>query len=276
MFARTTSNKSPTRNRAYCRGCGYSLQGLTGGRCPECGKAFDLSDRRSFARRRPWTLRKWFRRMTVLLAFVALAAASVPVWYWWEWRSERNVLDKLRGLGAQIHVNRVDPDGMTKYLPQRLAFLRDHADDVRLYKWTTNEIEQIDFSPLTHVEVLELWSSQVGDKTLAQLHGFKNLRYLNLFDNPLDGSGLYYLGGCHHLLRLDLNRTQINDDALMHVGQLTSLESLDLESTNITDAGLMHLRGLKSLQSIRVNDTKVTRSGRQELQKLLPNLRFDE
>ena len=211
MFARTTSTKSSTQNRAYCRACGYSLQGLTAGRCPECGKVFDLSDRRSFARR-PWTLRKWFKRMTLFLIFVTLAAAIVPLWYWWEWRSERNVLDKLQGLGAQIHLTRVDPEGMTKYLPQSLAFLRDHVDDVRLYQWTTTQIEQVDFSPLVHVEVLELWSSQVGDKALAQLHGFKNLRYLNLFDNPLDGSGLYYLGGCHHLLRLDLNRTQINDE----------------------------------------------------------------
>jgi len=27
-----------------CLGCGYILEGLPGNRCPECGRAFDLSD----------------------------------------------------------------------------------------------------------------------------------------------------------------------------------------------------------------------------------------
>ena len=37
---------------AFCRACGYDLHGLDKPRCPECGRAFDPDDRRSYDRSR--------------------------------------------------------------------------------------------------------------------------------------------------------------------------------------------------------------------------------
>src|SRR5215217_6210412 len=87
---------------AYCRRCGYPLRGLAGGRCPECGGAFDLTNRKTFARKPPrpavW---RWARRVAAVLTLLALAAASVPGWYWWQWHNEQPSLDEVRRLGGQ-------------------------------------------------------------------------------------------------------------------------------------------------------------------------------
>jgi len=34
--------------RGFCLKCGYNLQGLTSGQCPECGATFDPTDRHTF------------------------------------------------------------------------------------------------------------------------------------------------------------------------------------------------------------------------------------
>src|SRR5215213_5850324 len=81
---------------AHCRRCGYSLRGLESGKCPECGGAFDLAERKTFARRPPRpALGRWARRVALLVALLALAAASVPGWYGWQWRAERTALDEV-------------------------------------------------------------------------------------------------------------------------------------------------------------------------------------
>src|SRR5215212_7179632 len=107
---------------AYCRRCGYSLRGLAGGRCPECGGAFDLANRKTFARRPPRpALWRWARRVALLVTLLALAAASVPGWYWWQWRGEQQVLDEIRRLGGDVLVRRVEAAGLGRCLPERWA-----------------------------------------------------------------------------------------------------------------------------------------------------------
>src|SRR5215212_3665833 len=105
---------------AYCRRCGYSLRGLAGGRCPECGGAFDLANRKTFARKPPRpALWRWARRVTVLVTLLALAAASVPGWYWWQWRKEQPAIIQIEKFGGNVFVERVEATGPAKYLPRR-------------------------------------------------------------------------------------------------------------------------------------------------------------
>jgi hypothetical protein len=40
----------PRDRGIYCRSCRYPLQGLSGPRCPECGRSFDPSDVLTFSR----------------------------------------------------------------------------------------------------------------------------------------------------------------------------------------------------------------------------------
>ena len=52
-----------------CLGCRYNLKGLAEHRCPECGRAFDPSDRNTFETRKPMT--KW--EAVVFFGLLALA-----------------------------------------------------------------------------------------------------------------------------------------------------------------------------------------------------------
>jgi predicted RNA-binding Zn-ribbon protein involved in translation (DUF1610 family) len=68
---------------AVCRSCGYALRGLPGLICPECGKAFDPSNPKSFATSAA-RLRR--RRRRVRAAWI-LAGAGLTLWLaprtWW-------------------------------------------------------------------------------------------------------------------------------------------------------------------------------------------------
>lgn len=286
---------------AYCWRCAYSLRGLTAGRCPECGRPFDRADRGSFATRTPrQRVRRWARRIALLMLVIALAVATVPGWYWWRWRAERQSIDGLRALGAIVAVRRFDPEGLEKYLPDRWAFLRDHATEVELEKCTADRIGRVDLRPLSRLEILSLMDSNVDDALVAQLQGATRLRYVCVWRAPMNGAGLIHLAGCRELIRLDVPATKVDDAALVHVGRMTSLAVLDLEYTNITDAGLSHLTGLMalerldlwgtpitdagilqladlpSLRSIRVNGTKVTEQGKRAFLKRRPEAGFYE
>jgi hypothetical protein len=50
---------------------------------------------------------------------------------------------------------------------------------------------------------------------------------------------------------------------------------LDVANTRVTDAGLQHLRGLSKLKKLNLSGTDVTPSGVRELQRHLPDCRFE-
>jgi len=292
------SAATTTALSAYCKRCGYSLRGLEGGKCPECGREFDLSDRRSFARRppRPWVL-KWTRRVLLLVLCLVLGAASVPSWYWWQWHSEQKLIAQLERTGGRILVKRYPTEGLEKYLPERWAFLRDHAYDVRVHRLSAEQIDGINPRLLSHAEWLEFWDCHVDDKVLAQFAGFKKLEHLNVFENPLNGSGFEH-AACDGLSMLDLRGTHVNNGALAHLAKLSSLRTLDLrytgvtdagmeevaklpslrlldlEGTAVSDAGLLELHGMSALRWIRVEHTKITRGGMNKLKAALPTIVF--
>jgi hypothetical protein len=275
------------------------LRGLSGGKCPECGREFDLSDPHSFAKRPPrrWIWR-WTRRIFLFSFCAALGVASVPGWYWWQWRSEQRLIDRLEHLGGRIRIKRVDAEGFEKYLPQRWAFLRDHAQEVRIHRLSKEQIESVDLSLLRHTKWFEAWDCHLDDKVLGQFANFKKLEHLNVFENPLNGSGLEHLAGCPLLSELDLRGTHVNDAALAHIAglkslrilvlkstavtdggmeelaKLPSLQLLDLEGTAVSDAGLKKLAGCLSLRWIRVENTRVTPNGKDQLKASLPSLVF--
>src|SRR4051794_19891946 len=63
-----------------CRGCGYLLVGQTAGRCPECGRAFDVADPRTvhFGRRRErfgaWVARRMRAFVGVPVGWLTIVA----------------------------------------------------------------------------------------------------------------------------------------------------------------------------------------------------------
>jgi hypothetical protein len=91
---------------------------------------------------------------------------------------------------------------------------------------------------------MRLGDGELTDDDLAGLKQLKNLRVLDLSENPL------------------------RDPALKHIARLKGLEVLELNQTGITDDGLKELAVLKSLRSLRVGYCKLTGSGLKDLENL--------
>ncbi len=265
----TSLNSAEEPLARYCRGCGYSLRGLSAGKCPECGRPFDPANEATLSRRKPRRhLRRCMRRSLFALLFLTLATVSVPLYYWWSWRTEQRTIHDLQQIGASVDVLRADPEGVAKLLPKRWAFLSDYAQLVDLRNSTAAEIDPVDLRPLARLRGLRISKSGIGDAALAKLRACRALRSLMLMDNPIDGSGLAYLSDCRELLELNLRRTRVSDSGLANVGKLVSLQVLDLEGTAVTDAGIDHLSTLTNLQQLYLGDTSVTDVGLLKLRVL--------
>jgi len=99
------------------------------------------------------------------------------------------------------------------------------------------------------VTEVDLGSSKVTDKGIAELAKFKNLKSLKL------------------------NGTAVTDQGLAALSGLENLESLNLYNTAITDAGLKSLQGKSKLLKVYLWKTKVTDAGVKELEKSLKDAR---
>jgi hypothetical protein len=78
----TATAIEPTTADPYCLGCNYSLRGLASDRCPECGRAFDLDDYRTFLPGRRLTWVEWF--LTAPPGWVLIPLAIYGVLAVWE------------------------------------------------------------------------------------------------------------------------------------------------------------------------------------------------
>jgi Leucine-rich repeat (LRR) protein len=96
---------------------------------------------------------------------------------------------------------------------------------------------------LKNLRALDLLQTNVSDAGLEHLKGLKQLRELNLWNDPkIKGPGLKHLAGLDSLERLNLGQTQIRDEDLQHLVGLKRLKFLDTSRTQVTDAGARALR----------------------------------
>jgi hypothetical protein len=82
--------------QAYCLGCRYNLRGLTEPRCPECGRAFDPGDPRTWS---TTAIRK--RRLSVLIPIYVLPLALLAA-FWIQFVLTRGPRYGIRGLGSAV------------------------------------------------------------------------------------------------------------------------------------------------------------------------------
>jgi Leucine-rich repeat (LRR) protein len=265
----------------YCRWCGYGLEGLFENRCPECGKEFDPTKKRTYRNRPLFFGEIATRRIRVFvrsLPIICGVALIGGLFLYWEplmdeWRFWRHVQLNRRGDGIQGY-------GTTDWRP------------TKIHEWYADKLlPNCEFLGLSEPEVinsLSLRRDLVTDNDLSRAARFPHLDSLNLsrfwrngciddFSN-LDKSttsaqtvtdeGLKHLKNCENLRFIALGCTEITDRGLAYLGQLPNVRSLSLAGTSITDDGLAHLANLDTLQSLDLRYTDVTGDGIRHLASL--------
>ncbi|MFO7898228.1 MAG: hypothetical protein R6V58_04110, partial [Planctomycetota bacterium] len=117
---------------------------------------------------------------------------------------------------------------------------------------------------LTHLKYLELRNcSAVSDRSLNQLAGLKNLRYLDLeqliFPRHADISakGLRHLADLDNLVWLNLRGCRVGDDGLAALPELRSLRSVNLEyNDQFSVRGIAHLVDVPELRQLDLSGNR--------------------
>lgn len=110
-------------------------------------------------------------------------------------------------------------------------------------------MKQLKFLDLSH-------NPRVTDAGIAMLSGLASLRYLNLTNTGVAGTGFKGRADMVSLYKLTLNDCPVTDESLAAIPRFPKLEELLLGRTKVTDEGLMALVGWNSLR--RVTRTAVT------------------
>ena len=235
----------------FCRKCGYDLRGQVAGagqRCPECGRPFDIQDRRTF-RDRPfgdWKRTIWKRGIQVIVAALLLVslllAGTLGVLYW-GWKSEQRVISKLGGTYRFMQLGGEDRKG---YLGP-------------MY-WVVDRAEWV-FLP-----------ASATDADMVQVKKLKWLKMVAIGHTRVTDAGLVHLKELKDLEEIDLGYSLVTDAGLAHVKDCKRVRVLALwGNTRITDAGLVHLKKCENLEHVYLEDTPgISPTGVRELQTAFP------
>ena len=118
----------------------------------------------------------------------------------------------------------------------------------------------------------------VADADLARLAGLRQLKLLDLRENPIGDAGLEHVAELTQLEWLILDRTRITSAGLSHLTGLTRLRRLSLAECEIDDAGLESLASLSSLEFLDLSRTRISDAGIAQIARLarLKSLWLDE
>ncbi len=120
------------------------------------------------------------------------------------------------------------------------------------------------------LQLLDLWSTKVGDAGLAYFKDCKNLRWLKLRGTQVTDSGLTHFKDYKNLMDLDVSATQVGDTGLAHLKDCQNLTDLNLAETHVTDAGLPLLKGHTNFSRLYLGDNpQVSDTGLAHLKDML-------
>lgn len=115
---------------------------------------------------------------------------------------------------------------------------------------------------MTNMVRFRLRDTSLTDAGMAILKDMKNLKFLDLSENPtMTDAGLENLKELDRLEELNLGSTETGDAGVEQLANLANLKTLNLSKTRITNAGLDHLKGLQNLRALDLSETEVDDDG---------------
>lgn len=268
----TESDYSPTaastQPRRYCKGCGYSLFGLESRICPECGRAFDPANRRTFAQKpRHWGWRR-ARRVSAVMIRLLLTAGAGPFWLWWGWHAEQPTFAGLRRTAQYVQVAPIGPGALHWVLGERWNYLRDRVVWTELHGLSAANTDPLDFGSLSHLHRFSLTACEVSNSNLSRVAGLEELHSLDLRDIIIEKPDLAFLEKLPALSHLRLTGKWVRQAGLEHVAPLQHLKGLYLNGAGLKDSDLQSLQGLTSLEELNLCGNPITESALEQLQSL--------
>ena len=244
----------------FCRKCGYALIGLSEARCPECGRPFDPADPRSFLRLpHTWSLRRWLRRLSWVLASLAVGFLLYVGGLW----AYLRVNYYRSALAEKPHIAALQQAGCTITLAAAGTWARDLAKPFGWYYMTESARD-----------LIQGWQQPLSAGDLRHMAALGKLRTLRVGMGPFDAAGLAYLDNLRDLESLEIypavgSRTATGCPArrmginaqMQHLEGLTQLQAVFLSYTDVNNDGLRHLRGLSRISMLSLDCTQITDEG---------------
>lgn len=280
----------------FCKTCGYCLYGLPENRCPECGRPFDPADPGTFRTRPLRATRRWALRAALVLLLMCAPPGGTWLWFYWGWRQEQPVLQRLTVKGAYVEYKTVGPDWVTRCMPAKAAFVLRRAQAISCVTcFPHTPASEADFrglDTLAELESLDLSLSRATDSTMAMVGRLTRLRRLNLCwasnwargpesicqsaEPVITARGWAALAGLHDLTHLCFVGEKLDDGAVALILRLTSLQSLTIVDGRLTDKGLLELARLPDLKQVDFSGPTVTDQGLEALKRARPGLRVND
>ena len=242
--------------RMYCRACSYILDAIPDNRCPKCGRLFDPTKRRTYARKPRWRRRL---RLALVLGLLLILGAMAPRIgrATSNWASQRRAVAEIKATKANVSITTRSQGPLLFWLVLGDNFL-PVVTGVNIHNGSLNEQSLAAFSRLPDLESLTLQYVDVTDTVLEHIKDLKKLRMLWTLETTIGDQGMPYLQQLTNLETLSLQGCQVTDNGLRYLAGLTQLKELNINSSMITDQGLECLKALPKLERLSVSSPLIT------------------
>jgi hypothetical protein len=122
---------------------------------------------------------------------------------------------------------------------------------------------------------LELTHCGITDKGLRRLPAFASLESLELSYSSVTDDGMPHVAGLKSLRWLDLAHTRVSGRGFHRLSRLEQLETLNLSYTPVRDEAIRSVEGIRTLRFVSVFGCRyLTRGGVAAFQEAAPNCRL--
>jgi len=182
----------PATSERFCRRCGYNLHGLPENRCPECGKAFDPNNPKTYFQHAASLSRRWWaKRIIVVLVTLLILSSTAGLTLWYGWHREQAAVQMMGRYDRDFTVAIIGPRWLQWLLGNRGSFLLQRVDAVYFTNSPVTDAELASLKGLSHLLFLDLCgNSKLTDADLMNLQDLKQLQTVILVGTQVMDAGV--------------------------------------------------------------------------------------